>query len=698
MVRIVTHQPASARFVVAKLWSHLAYPVATTDPVVGPLAAQYATDLNIKSLLRAILLHPAFTSPTAKQGLVKQPIEWVVGTARAFGVNADLQVTGAATAVAPASRTGEAALSQVLTVLAQQPFNPPNVGGWPQNGYWLNTATSLARLQAGLAFGAAARPVLAHRRARRPAGPGPGRAPVDRRVGPDHAGRPEPCGVQSDRADRPGRVRARIRPQLTGERPMAADDRTAATQPFPVPDHSFPRPDGAAAGGGRDAGAGDAAVAGDGAGAGGSRGVTRRRFLAGAAGVAGVGVAGAATLSLTHDSWRRWLAPASSSSQTLATGKGILVLVTLYGGNDGLNTVIPYQDPAYLQGRPNLGYQPHEVLALTDGLALHPNLKGLKALWDAKQLAVVRGVGYPDPVLSHFRGMDIWQTGSPEAAVATGVFGRWLDATGTDPMRAISIGSTLPRLLTGEKSSGTAIAGAARSTFPEGPPWPRFWPASTPPAPTARAWPPRWRNRAPTCCRCSTPSPTCWRRPAGPPRGGAGRGGTAGAGGTPKPRRGPRAAGRPAGHRGPAHQGREPDAGLPGEHGRLRQPRPGEGHPRPAHGRARCRRQRLHDRPRWAIRRVARSVLMTYSEFGRRVAENPSGGTDHGTAAPLFVAGPAVKGGQFYGDEPSLSRPRQRQPQVHHRLPQRLRHHAGRGRRRRPQGRARRSFPTLQLF
>ncbi len=87
-------------------------------------------------------------------------------------------------------------------------------------------------------------------------------------------------------------------------------------------------------------------------------------------------------------------------------------MVTLYGGNDGLNTVIPYQDSHYLKGRPNLGYQaqpgaPRSV----DGLALHPNLKGMKALWDAKQLAVVRGVGYPNPVLSHFRGMDIWQTG-----------------------------------------------------------------------------------------------------------------------------------------------------------------------------------------------------------------------------------------------------------------------------------------------
>lgn len=148
IVHIVTHQRASARFVTASLWSHLAYPVMPTDAVVAPLAAAYAQDLDITSLVRAILLHPQFTSASAKQGLVKQPIEWVVGLARTFGLNADLQPVGAAAT----PKTGRATLSGILTLLAQEPFNPPNVGGWPQNAYWLTTATSLARLQAGLAI------------------------------------------------------------------------------------------------------------------------------------------------------------------------------------------------------------------------------------------------------------------------------------------------------------------------------------------------------------------------------------------------------------------------------------------------------------------------------------------------------------------------------------------------------------------
>ena len=153
IVTLVTHQPASAAFVTSKLWSHLAYPVKSTDPVVASLAAGYAKDLDITSLLRAIFLHPAFTSPAAKQGLVKQPIEWVAGIGRAFGVNADLKAGPASGTGAAAGTAARSALDSALVLLAQEPFNPPNVGGWGQNTYWLNTATWLVRLQFGLTVG-----------------------------------------------------------------------------------------------------------------------------------------------------------------------------------------------------------------------------------------------------------------------------------------------------------------------------------------------------------------------------------------------------------------------------------------------------------------------------------------------------------------------------------------------------------------
>src|SRR5205085_4093875 len=182
--------------------------------------------------------------------------------------------------------------------------------------------------------------------------------------------------------------------------------------------------------------------------------LTRRQFLLGGL---GAGAAGAAGLVVARKPWDTGAGghPSAAAGGAAAakpgpggaaggTGKdGILVLLTLYGGNDGLNTLIPYQDGAYLGGRSQLGYQPNEVIPLDQGLALHPNLSGLKGLWDAQQLAIVRGVGYPNPNRSHFRSMDIWQSGAPDANVSTGWIGRWLDATGgngaNDPLRAVSV-------------------------------------------------------------------------------------------------------------------------------------------------------------------------------------------------------------------------------------------------------------------
>jgi uncharacterized protein (DUF1800 family) len=141
VVRIVTHAPASARFVASRLWSHFAYPVAPTDPVVNDLAPGFAADRDVAALVRAILLHPGFRSTTARTGLVKQPIEWVVGTARVLGVPvADTRFVAA------------------LQGLGQEPFAPPNVGGWPQNEYWLTTASMLSRLRVAAAMVAAAPP------------------------------------------------------------------------------------------------------------------------------------------------------------------------------------------------------------------------------------------------------------------------------------------------------------------------------------------------------------------------------------------------------------------------------------------------------------------------------------------------------------------------------------------------------------
>src|SRR5438270_4564328 len=88
----------------------------------------------------------------------------------------------------------------------------------------------------------------------------------------------------------------------------------------------------------------------------------------------------------------------------------VLIVVQMAGGNDGLNTVVPYADPLYNKLRPTLAVSEAKVLQLNTRLGLHPNLQSLKKLWDEGHLAIVEGVGYPNQSLSHFQAMDIWQT------------------------------------------------------------------------------------------------------------------------------------------------------------------------------------------------------------------------------------------------------------------------------------------------
>ena len=175
---------------------------------------------------------------------------------------------------------------------------------------------------------------------------------------------------------------------------------------------------------------------------------TRRQFLK----FSGAATAATAASVLTMNDVAE-----AAITRPLPLGTPILVVVTLYGGNDGLNTVIPYKDPAYYAARPDLTYKEETLLPLSDGLALNPAMTGIKSLWDEKKVAIVRGVGYPEPDRSHFSSMAIWQTGSPKTHLSTGWLGRWLDTQKIDPMTSISLGSVLPPLLVGAKNSGSAL-------------------------------------------------------------------------------------------------------------------------------------------------------------------------------------------------------------------------------------------------
>lgn len=155
IVRIATGRPASARFVTAKLWSHFAYPVSPSDPVVTDLVSAYGPRLDVSSTMRALFLHPAFRSAATRTGLVKTPVEYLVGAARALGLDASLENakarsgesrSGSGSGTPPGKRT----LPGLAAALGQNLFDPPSVGGWGQNGYWLDTATAQLRLEAAL--------------------------------------------------------------------------------------------------------------------------------------------------------------------------------------------------------------------------------------------------------------------------------------------------------------------------------------------------------------------------------------------------------------------------------------------------------------------------------------------------------------------------------------------------------------------
>lgn len=144
----------------------------------------------------------------------------------------------------------------------------------------------------------------------------------------------------------------------------------------------------------------------------------RRRFLQ----LGGLALAGSMARSL-------WLPPvARALSGTPAGREPILVLVVLQGGNDGLNTVIPYRDPAYYALRPRLAVARGTAIPCDEESALHPALAPLAELWDEGHLAVLRGVGYPSMNLSHFRGSDIVFSGSgPDETLSSGWMARWLE-------------------------------------------------------------------------------------------------------------------------------------------------------------------------------------------------------------------------------------------------------------------------------
>jgi uncharacterized protein (DUF1501 family) len=165
-------------------------------------------------------------------------------------------------------------------------------------------------------------------------------------------------------------------------------------------------------------------------------------------------------------------APAFLSDLARAQGASArnLVIVYLGGGNDALNTVVPYTDPFYFSRRPNIAVPAGQVLQIGSDssgrpLGLHPRLTGLRDLYNSGRLAIVQRTGYLNSSRSHFQGKDIWDTANPTLTDSEGWLGRYLETVPLDPLSGWSTTQELPRALMSREVSVPSIPNAANYAF-----------------------------------------------------------------------------------------------------------------------------------------------------------------------------------------------------------------------------------------
>jgi uncharacterized protein (DUF1501 family) len=395
---------------------------------------------------------------------------------------------------------------------------------------------------------------------------------------------------------------------------------------------------------------------------------TRREFL----GATGFGTA----LALTAPAfWTRTVAMLQAQAGAAAglprTGADapILVVLQLAGGNDGLNTVIPFGNDDYYRARPRLAIAAEKVLRLRSDLGLHPSLGGVRALWDDGLVAVVQGVGYPNPNRSHFRSTEIWQTASDaDRFEKHGWLGRYFDhaCQGAEPTVGVSIGRQPPQAFAAGRPVGVSLDSPERYRFGE-------------------AGAGMERGMQPEGGASSIPGTA--ESALGELEDGVAAGGSIGdisgavpASGSPLDfldrtvldarlssdrvravlGKGRSYASYPAGRLGEglrlvgrliagglatrvyyvSQGGYDTHTNQAGSHARLLQEL-GDGL------------KAFFDDLKQQGNRD-RVLLMTFSEFGRRVGENANGGTDHGAAAPMLMVGSKLTAG-IRGEQPSIA-------------------------------------------
>ena len=138
-----------------------------------------------------------------------------------------------------------------------------------------------------------------------------------------------------------------------------------------------------------------------------------------------------------------------------------LIVIEMGGGNDGLNTIVPFRNDIYYKNRPGIAVDANKILRINDELGFNPALEGLRKLYDQGYLSIINNVGYPNPDRSHFRSMDIWQTASnSNEYLQTGWVGRYLDENGSHPYNAIEVDEKLSLALKGSRLDGIATKDA----------------------------------------------------------------------------------------------------------------------------------------------------------------------------------------------------------------------------------------------
>ncbi len=309
-----------------------------------------------------------------------------------------------------------------------------------------------------------------------------------------------------------------------------------------------------------------------------------------------------------------------------------LVLIELAGGNDGLNTVVPYADPAYQKLRPGIAIKREAVVQLDEKLGLHPSLAPLGDAWKARELAIVQGVGYENPNRSHFRSIDIWDTASGSNRFLTE---GWVARVIGSSRRAAA--PLADALVLGGGSGPVTGSGLRAVSMPD--PQRFLRQAQDMRAAEARPANPALAHLIKVQREVQDTAKELREVLARAPevRGEFPNGPLA---------QQLRVAARLINAKAVvpviklALGGFDTHANQPGQHANLLR-QLGEG--------LAAFRKALAEAGRWND-----VLVMTYSEFGRRAGQNGSNGTDHGTAAPHFVLGANVKGG-FFGPAPNLA-------------------------------------------